>query len=115
MCQLFGNSLERFGIKQCDRFRKRSERRATDTQLPANLIELADLLKSPQRINNRAEQPEQDQCAILVHMEAAVARLVTFRADAMQPLQQRPELSKVLQPLNVGRLKRRTAAIGFVV
>ena len=44
-------------------------------------------------------------------MEAAVARLVTFRADAMQP----PELSKVLQPLNIGRLKRRTAAIGLVV
>ena len=61
----------------------------------------AGLLQRPQRTEARIEHEQQHQPAILVHEELAVAGLVALAADVVQPLEQRPELTKILEALDV--------------
>ena len=79
--------------------------RPAAAELPLHLAEFAGLLDAAQRRDDGIEQVQQDQHAILIEMQLAVAGLVALTAIVVQPLQQRRELVEVLQAGDIGFLE----------
>jgi hypothetical protein len=67
--------------------RSQGGRRAAD--LAADLLEEAGLLQGPEGAEDRIEEEQEDQGAIVVEMELAVAGPVTLAADVMEPVEER--------------------------
>jgi len=61
-----------------------------------HLAQFAGLLDCTQRAGDGVEQEEQDEHAILVHVQLAVAGLVAIASNVMQPLQQGLQLVEIL-------------------
>src|SRR5262249_45421276 len=56
-------------------------------------------LEGPEGAEDRVEEEQEDQGAIVVEMERAVAGPVTLAADVMEPLEERQQPIEVLEPL----------------
>ena len=74
------------------------------TQLLLHLLEFAGLLDAAQRSDDRIEQVEQQEHAVLVEMQLAIARRVALAGVVVQTLQQRRELVEVLESGDIGLL-----------
>ena len=64
-------------------------------------------LEVTQALDRRAEQRHQDQGAVLIHKQPAIAGSVAFRPHLAEPRKQRTDLAQVLQSLHV-RITERT-------
>ena len=60
-----------------------------------HVFQRAGLLQSPQGTEDRVEEEEQDEQAVLIVMQASVACLVTLAADVVQPIEQRKKTFEV--------------------
>ena len=83
-------------------FRQRAERRSRTAQQFLHLAQRASLLQAAERFDDRIEEVEQDQQAVLIEMQLAVARLVASAANVVQPLEQGDQMLKILKPGQFG-------------
>jgi hypothetical protein len=67
-----------------------------------HLLQGARLLQAPERGDDRVEQKQQNEQAILVVVQQAVAGLVARAAVVVQTLEQRRQAVEVFQPRDVG-------------
>jgi hypothetical protein len=99
--QLGDDFLEPFGLKDIGRFAQGTERGPAATELLLHFFQFAGLLNRAKRADDGIEKHQQDEHAILVHVELAIAGLVALTANFMQPLEQRLQFVKVFQTRNV--------------
>ena len=98
----FGDDfLQPLGLEDLGRFAQRAQSRPGATQLTLDVPQLTGLLDGTQGTDQRVEQKQQDQQAVLVEMQLAIAGLVALAPHLVQSGQQRPQLVEVLQPLHV--------------
>ena len=64
-------------------------------------FQFARLLQRAERDADRIEQVERHECAILVHVELAIASTVAITTDLVQPLEGRRELVKKFQAADI--------------
>jgi hypothetical protein len=101
VAQLFDDLFEQFWLKDFGCFAERAERRSFTTEFPLDFLQFACLLQCSQRIDRRIEQEQQDQHAILVEVELAIAGLVALAADIAQAIEQRHQFVEVFQARDV--------------
>lgn len=94
--QGFNDPLESLRIEDLDRFGERPQRRPTAAKLTLDLLQKTGLLERTERANGGIEEVEQDERAILIIKQAAIARLIALAADSTELLEQRPELLEIL-------------------
>ncbi len=85
-------------IEHAGSFRERTERGPRAAQFLLHLGQLAGLLQAAQRGDNRIEQVEQHEHAILVVVQLSVAGTIAGTAVVVQPLQEGSELVEVFEP-----------------
>jgi hypothetical protein len=84
LCSQFaGNLLQRFRVEDLHGLTERTERYASDAQFLLNLLEFTGLLQPAQRRDDGVEQMQQNQQAILIEVQLAVAGRITFAANSM--------------------------------
>jgi hypothetical protein len=64
----------------------------------SHLVEGAGLLKSTQAVDDGAEKPEKDQRTILIHMQVAIACLVSLRPLFIPPFRSPTGLDHLALP-----------------
>jgi hypothetical protein len=101
--------FEQFRIKHPCRFGKRPQRSASAAEQPLHFPQLPHALDASQGIHHGTEQKQQNQSAVFIHVQLAIAGPVTLAADAMQTTQQRQHLVKVLHALYIALRKRSIA------
>ena len=69
------------------------------------------MLQGPERAEDRVEKEQEDQGAIMVEMELAIAGSVALTADVMEPIEEWQYLVEVLEPL---KLTSRERAVGWL-
>ncbi len=67
-----------------------------------NLLKFAGLLNASQRRHNRIEKVQQNQHAILVVVQLAIAGTISFAAIVVQTPQQRRKLVEEFEPGDIG-------------
>ena len=98
LCSQFaGNLLERFRVEDLHGLTERTERYTNDPEFPLNLLQLTGLLQPAQRRDDGVEQMQQNQQAVLIEVELAVACPIALAANLMQSPQQRLHAGQVFQ------------------
>jgi hypothetical protein len=98
----FGDDfLQQFGLKNVGGLAERTQRRAPTTEFTLHLPQLAGLLDGPQGTNHGMEQEPQDEHAVLVEVQRAVAGLVALATHLVQARRQGSELVELLQARHV--------------
>jgi hypothetical protein len=90
------DAAEPLGIEDLNGLGQLSQRGPSTSQLALYVLKRAGLLQRPQRTEDRVEEEEQDEQAILIVMQAAVAGSVTLAADFVQLIEQGQESFEVL-------------------
>ena len=90
------DAAEPLGIEDLDGLGQRPQRGPGAAELALHVLQRAGLLQGPQGTDDRVEEEEQDEQAVLIVMQAAVAGLVTLAADLVQLIEQRQEPFEVL-------------------
>lgn len=103
----FGDDLrEPLGVEDADGVGERAQRGARAAKLLLHLAEQARLMQTAQGADDRVEQKEQDEQAVLVQVEGAIAGPTPLAADLLAALEQGRQLVKVLQTSEVLFLNR---------
>ena len=87
--ELGDDRLEALRLEDLDGFGQRSQGGPRAADLAADLLEQAGLLQGPEGAEDRVEEEQEDQGAIVVEMELAVAGPVALAADVMEPVEER--------------------------
>src|SRR5262249_39531761 len=91
---------------------ERTQRRAADAEEVLHLLQATGLLHAAQAGEDRVEEIEQQQGAILVEKELAITGAIACGADVVEAFQQRHQQAKVLEALEVARAHLRPAFLG---
>ncbi len=91
-------------------FRERAQTGPRDFQLALHVAQLGRLLQTAQRADDGIEQKQQDQGAVLIHEQLAVAGPVARSTHRPQAFQERCQALEILQPLNVAFTQRMFSA-----
>ena len=98
----FGDDfLQPFRQKDIGGFAQRAERGSLTAEFALNFPQFAGLLDGPQGANDGIEEKQQNEHAVLVVMQLAVAGLVSLAADLMQAREEWSELVEILQARHV--------------
>jgi hypothetical protein len=82
--QLGDDFLESLGVENGDRFGKRAQRGARAAELFLDVLEFTRLLQATNRLNDGVEKEEQDQHAVLIVMQSAIAGRITLAANIVK-------------------------------
>jgi len=95
--QFVDDPLQPRGIEHIDGFRQRAEGRPRAAELALDFFERAGFLETTQRTDDRIEQEQQHQQAVLIEMQLSIAGPVALAAHGMQLFQQRRKPIEVLE------------------
>ncbi len=104
--QFLDEGHQEVGIEDVGGFGQGAERGAADAEFFLDLAETASLTEAAEGPGQRAEEGRQDEGAVLVEVQLAVAGRVAGATGILQACQQRSEPAKVLPALQVGFLQR---------
>ena len=91
-----------FWIENAGCFRERSQRGACTAEFLLDILQFAGLLDAAQRRDDRVEQVEQQEHAILIVMQGAIAGTVSRATIIVQAIQQWRKLVEEFQARDVG-------------
>jgi prepilin-type N-terminal cleavage/methylation domain-containing protein len=104
----FGDHLaEQFGVKNPRGFTEGAQTGSLAAECLLNLPQLASLLDAAQAIDDGIEIEQEDQRAILVEVEEAIARAVALGGALMEPFQEWAEQIEILKSLEIALIDLR--------
>src|SRR5262249_12821764 len=95
--ELGDDRLEPLGLEDLDGFGQGPQGGPRATDLAADLLQPAGLLQGAEGAEDGVEEEQEDQGAVVVEMELAIAGLVAPAADIMEAVEEREYLVEVLE------------------
>ena len=83
MSELRRNGLQGFRIEDANRFGERPQGRTAHAKLLADFVQFGRLLQSSQAVDQRTEEPQQQQATIPVHRQLAIEGPITLATNVV--------------------------------